>query len=36
MQLIVSFAEPTAVKAWRMLRDELTALCGRPVELMMA
>jgi hypothetical protein len=36
MQLLVSFAEPTAVKAWRMLRDELAALCGRPVELMMA
>jgi len=38
MELLVSFAKSarTAVRAWRALRDELAALCGRPVELMMA
>jgi hypothetical protein len=38
LQLLVTFAPgaPTALRAWRALRDELTAFCGRPVELMMA
>ena len=38
MQLLVTVApsETTAVRAWRALRDELAALCGRPVELLIA
>jgi hypothetical protein len=38
VQLLVKFAPgvPTALRAWRALRDDLTAFCGRPVELMMA
>ena len=37
LQLLVSFnpsGETTAFKSWRSLRDELSTVCGRPVELM--